>query len=580
MIASARNIWDTWRRHIETQPEGEAIVHWVSEGDHHRWTWEELASAATRFGARMGAEGVRAGDICALIIRHQRDFYPVYLGISLVGAVPSILAYPNPRLHPEKFRQGLEGMARHSGLDWIFTERALEETIRPLARKEATTIRGLLFPLEWGGGGGKERQLPGSPLWIEREVPPDAPCLLQHSSGTTGLQKAVVLSHRAVLEHLLRYGASIRANGEDKIVSWLPLYHDMGLIAALHLALAWGIPLVQMDPFEWVQAPAMFLDAVSRERGTLAWLPNFAYNLMADRIHEEDLSEVRLESIRMVINCSEPVRHDSHEKFLRRFQPYGLRKEALAACYAMAETTFAATQTEPGRAARAVAVSREALALGRFEPASANVRKETKHCVSSGGCILGCELKVVDEDGNELPDGRVGEIAIRSVSLFDGYRNQPEKTAEVLSDGWYFSGDYGARHEGEFYILGRKKDIIIVAGRNVAPEDVEDAVNDVPGVIPGRLVAFGLDDPQTGTEQVCVVAETGETTEAGTKRLRRAIVEAGIGIDVAISRVHLVPSRWLIKSSSGKLSRKLNRQRVLEAFPDRGAGNPPPRELP
>jgi fatty-acyl-CoA synthase len=567
MIGSARNIWDTWRRHLETRPDGEAIVHWVAEGDHHRWTWRELIAAAARFGARMRAEGVRAGDICALIIRHQRDFYPVYLGISLVGAVPSILAYPNPRLHPEKFRQGLEGMAGHSGLDWIFTERALEETIRPLVQKGTTTIRGLHFPLEWDGGDSGEGRGPGGALRIERDVSPDAPCLLQHSSGTTGLQKAVVLSHRAVLEHLIRYGASIRANGGDRIVSWLPLYHDMGLIAAFHLALAWGIPLVQMDPFEWVQAPAMFLNAVSREKGTLAWLPNFAYNLMADRIHEEDLSDVRLDSLRMVINCSEPVRQDSHERFLRRFRPYGFRLEALAACYAMAETTFAATQTEPGRTARAVTVSRESLAAGRFEPVSTSLRKETKRCVSSGGSIPGCELKIVDEEGNELPDGRVGEIAIRSVSLFDGYRNQPEKTAEVLSDGWYFSGDYGARHDGEFYILGRKKDIIIVAGRNIAPEDVEDAVNEVPGVIPGRLVAFGLDDPETGTEQVCVVAETGETTEAGMKRLRRAIVEAGIGIDVAISRAYLVPPRWLIKSSSGKLSRRANRQRVLETFP-------------
>ncbi|HSG28881.1 MAG TPA: AMP-binding protein, partial [Candidatus Krumholzibacterium sp.] len=392
MIDSAKNIWDPWRRHLESNPGGEAIIHWVSEGAHYRWTWDKLIAAAGRFGRRMRAEGVRAGDICALIIRHQRDFYPVYLGTSLVGAVPSILAYPNPRLHPEKFRQGLEGMARHSGLDWIFTERALEDTIRPLVRKDRTTIRGILLPLEWDEDE-MDRISSLSALWNEREVPPDAPCLLQHSSGTTGLQKAVVLSHRAVLEHLRLYGESIQANGKDKIVSWLPLYHDMGLIAAFHLSLAWGVPLVQMDPFEWVQAPAMFLEAISRERGTLAWLPNFAYNIMADRVHEEDLSGVRLESFRMVINCSEPVRQESHEKFLRRFHPYGLKPEALAACYAMAETTFAPTQTEPGKTARSVRVSREVLAMGRFEPVMSDLQTGSKLCVSSGKSIQGCELK-------------------------------------------------------------------------------------------------------------------------------------------------------------------------------------------
>jgi len=269
----------------------------------------------------------------------------------------------------------------------------------------------------------------------------------------------------------------------------------------------------------------------------------------------------------MHINCSEPVRHDSHEKFVRRLGRYGMREDALAVCYAMAETTFAATQTAPGRSASVVCVSRKGLARGRFEPIPTGTPEETKRCVSAGPSIGGCELKVVDDRGNELPDGRVGEIAIRSVSLFDGYRNQPGKTAEVLKDGWYFSGDYGARYEGEYYILGRKKDIIIVAGNNIAPEDVEDAVNEVPGVIPGRIVAFGIEDPSSGTEQVCVIAETEETKEKELKTIRRAIGEAGIRIDVAISRVYLVPPRWLIKSSAGKLSRKANRQRILEADP-------------
>jgi acyl-CoA synthetase (AMP-forming)/AMP-acid ligase II len=437
-------------------------------------------------------------------------------------------------------------------------------------RKETTTIRGLLFPLEWGGGAdGRSRDIE-MPSGIDQGILPGHPCLLQHSSGTTGLQKAVVLSHRAVLDHLRNYGVSIQANGGDKVVSWLPLYHDMGLIAAFHLPLAWGIPLVQMDPFEWVQAPGMFLEAVFREGGTLGWLPNFAYNFMADRIHEEDLDGLRLESLRMLINCSEPVRQDSHEKFLRRFEPYGLRPETLAACYAMAETTFAATQTPPRRIARVATVSREGLASGLFRPIPEGDLKEAKRCVSSGRSIPGCELKVVDEKGSELPEGRVGEIAIRSVSLFDGYRNQPEKTAEVLKDGWYYSGDYGAAHQGEFYILGRKKDIIIVAGKNIAPEDVEDTVNDVPGVIPGRVVAFGMEDPAAGTEQVCVIAETEETEDAGLKRIRRAVIEAAIGIDVALFRVYLVPPRWLIKSSSGKLSRKANRERVMETGGDHG----------
>jgi fatty-acyl-CoA synthase len=568
-VEGHRLLWDVWQHHAETRPDAEAVIHWTADGDPHRWTWARIMEAAVSFAANVRKEGVRRGDVCAIVIRHHRDFYPLYMGLDLVGAVPAVLAYPNPRIHPEKFRQGLEGMAHHSGLDWILTEKTLEETVRPLVQKEGSTVRGVLFPLEWPEESPGMEARSDMIARLRRDVGPDDPCLLQHSSGTTGLQKAVVLSHSAVLQHVSLYGQSIRLRRDDKIVSWLPLYHDMGLIAAFQLPLACGIPMIQLDPFEWVQNPVLLLEAISRERGTLSWLPNFAYNLLADRVREEDLAGIRLDGVRMLINCSEPVRSESHERFLRRYARCGLQSDALAACYAMAETTFAATQTEPGRSARTLIAARDALARGRYEPVPGGENRSTKTCVSSGAPIPGCDLKVVAEDGGELPDDRVGEIAIRSVSLFDGYRNQPEKTAEVLKGDWYLSGDYGFRHEGEYYVIGRKKDIIIVAGHNIAPEDVEDAVNEVRGVLPGRTVAFGVEDPDAGTEQVCVVAETEETSESGLKALRRGIGEAGIRINVAIARVYLVPPRWLVKSSAGKPSRKLNRQRVLEAFPHR-----------
>lgn len=570
MLTSAKYLWDMWQHHGETHPDTEAIVHWVGGEEPFRWTWGELMRAAVHYAETIRNQGVRPGEICALIIRHHKDLYPVYMGISLMGGIPSILAYPNPRQHPDKFRQGLEGMSRHSGLDWIFSERSMEETIKPLVQSETSTIRGILFPLEWKTAGPDRKPWSESLSLPGRNTTPDDPCLLQHSSGTTGLQKAVVLSHRAVLEHIRLYGESIRISSGDKIASWLPLYHDMGLIAAYLLPLAWGIPLIQLDPFEWVQAPVLLLEAISRENATLAWLPNFSYNFMADRIREEDLKGLRFDSVRMLINCSEPVRHESHQKFLRRYSPLGLSPDTLGASYAMAETVFAATQTQPGARAKMVPVSRSDLARGRFQPVHGDPGSATKYCVSSGGPIPGCNLKVVDEQGRDLPDGEIGEIVIGSVSLFDGYRNQPDKTKEVLKDGWYFSGDYGARFEGEYYILGRKKDIIIVAGNNISPEDVEDAVNEVPGVLPGRVVAFDLENEETGTEQVCVVAETEETGEAELKALRREVVKAGMRIDVTISGVYLVPPRWLFKSSSGKLSRKTNKQRVLESFPSEG----------
>ncbi len=547
---------ERWLSLAEAAPDDVAIVHWIAGEEPFRWTRGALLHAASHYAAQLIERGIQRGDVCALIVRHHRELYPLYMAVSLIGALPAVLAYPNPRLHPLKFREGLIGMSQRSGLDWLLAERSLETIVRPLVESRESTIRGLLFPLEWEREGSAPRFTPAA------GITPDDPCLLQHSSGTTGLQKPVTLSHRAVLEHVRRYGESIALSRSDRVVSWLPLYHDMGLIAALHLPLASGIPTIQLDPFEWVVAPIILLDAIHRERGTLTWLPNFAYNLLADRSPDEEMEDIRLDTMRLFINCSEPVRAESHDRFLARFERYGVRAESLSACYAMAETTFAATQTVSGAPPCVLHASRDELAKGRFRLAEAG--QVVRRCVSSGAPIGGCTVEVVDANRHPVAEGDVGELRIRSVSMFDGYRNYPEKTGDVLEDGWYYSGDYGFMHDGECFVIGRKKDIVIVAGKNIYPEDVEDAVSRVAGIMPGRVVAFGVDDEALGTEQICVVAETDRSEDDLLRRLRRDVIEAAMQLDITISRVYLVPPRWLIKSSSGKPSRSANRARALE----------------
>ena len=549
-------VWDHFRRHALEMPEREAVVHVEVDRPPYRWRWGELLRAASTVARRLANEGVREGEVCALIIRHHPFFYPVYLGISALGALPAVLAYPNARLHADKFREGLRGMAERSGLDHILTEHDLEAQVRPLVGTSATTVKDVLFPLEWlADPSSWERSVAEHPA-----SDADAPCLLQHSSGTTGLQKPVVLSHRAILEHARSYGEAIALRPEDRVVTWLPLYHDMGLIAAYYLPLVHGIPVVQLSPMEWVASPVLLLQALSGEGGTLSWLPNFAYNLIADRVRDEDLTGIRLDGVRLLVNCSEPVRGESQERFARRLAPLGLRREALGACYAMAETTFGASQTPPGARAREITVDREALAGGRVVSVAEGMRGRI--CVSSGMPISGCRIRIVDEQRRDQPAGIVGEIAISSTSMFSGYRNYPEKTSAVLEKGWYYSGDYGFLHCGECFVIGRKKDVIIVAGNNIYPEDIEDEMGKVPGVIPGRVVAFGLEDERIGSEVVCILAETEAADPTARKALRLRIVEAAMGIDVTVARVYLVPPRWMIKSSAGKPARSTNRARV------------------
>ena len=550
-----KTLWSRWNRLAERAPDAVCMTLLRAGCDSATLTRAGLIARAEQYAAWLHAQGVTAGDSCAIVLRHHIELYPLYLGLVCLGAVPSILAYPNARLHPDKFRAGLSGMARRSGLKLILTERELEPTLLPLL--ESTPVAGLRFPLE--ASLGERWRAPAA-------VSGDAPALLQHSSGTTGLQKAVLLSNRAVLRHVDDYARALEVSASDRVVSWLPLYHDMGLIAAFHLPLALGLPSLQLDPIEWVSAPILWVEAMAREHGTLSWLPNFAYALMGARLHDEDLEGLSLAHVRMVINCSEPVRHESQQALLAKLAPIGLRVSALSASYAMAETTFAVTQTPPGRAAAMLTLDRTRLSSGYVEPAAGSERV----CVSSGAPLPDCEVKVLAADGSRLAQDRVGELYVRSPALFDGYHNDPGLSESVLQEGFYRTGDTGFVHAGEVFVVGRKKDLIIVAGRNLYPEDIEAAVSEVPGVLPGRVVAFGRADATLGTERVCVIVESA-LTAAEHARLRAEVIAAGQRIDVTINEAHVVAPRWLIKSSSGKLSRSDNRERLSQLQAERTA---------
>ena len=551
-------VWKRWCRNADKHPDKDAIIHWVAGEEPYKWTFSSLISSAQNFSYLLHENGIKQGEVCALIIRHNPNFYPLYMAVSNLGAIPAVLAYPNPRLHPDKFRQGIEGMSQRSGLDWILTERELDPIIRPLVEKEKSTIKGIHFPLEWKMN---EDFFDKGINELHKNIKSTDSFLLQHSSGTTGLQKPVLLSHKAVLEHIENYSEAIQLSENDKVVSWLPLYHDMGLIAAFHLPLAFGIPAVHIDPFEWVTIPSLLLEAITKERCTITWLPNFSYNMMAEKIHDDELENISLESMRLFINCSESVRDESHKKFYNRFKQYGLKANSLSTCYAMAETTFGVTQTEPDIEPSVLLVDRQEMSKGKIKVT--DNPEYSRVCVSSGKTIKGCQIKIVDDKRKEISSDSIGEIAIKSVSMFDGYRNYPEKTSEVLQDGWYYSGDYGFKYKDEYYIIGRKKDIIIFAGNNIYPEDIEDAVCKVEGVIAGRVVAFGEDDIELGSEQVSVIAETYISNEDEQKKLKMRIIKAGMDMDVTIKKIYFVPPRWLIKSSAGKPSRKANRERIL-----------------
>lgn len=562
-MINENTLFNFWYSCIKKYPEKEAIIWWKNGEEPYRWTYLELFSLAEKFAVEMRNKGIKKGEVCAIIIRHNIYFYPIYLAVVMIGAIPTVLVHPNPRLHQEKFVNGIMGMTKKSGLDWILTEKDFENILHSIVYFAENTIKGMLYPIENIG----RVSVTGKDLQSVREnfssVNETDTLLLQHSSGTTGLQKPVLLTHGAVCRHLINYSNAIQLGENDKVVNWLPFYHDMGLIAAFHLPLAMGITSIQIDPFEWALKPTIIFDAIRKEKATLTWMPNFAFNFLASKIKEEELEKYDLGTMRMFVNCAEPIRHESFEKFKIRFVPVSLSDKSIASSYAMAEATFAVTQSIPGEEPTKLYVDSTELEKGKITFAKGK-SANTKVLTSSGRIINGCRLRIVDEQGHDLDEKQIGEILVKSESLFSGYRNYSEKTNNALKNGWYYSGDNGFMYKDNLYVLGRKDDIIISAGIRIYPEDVEDSINDVVGVIPGRVIAFGQYEESLGTNVVCVIAETDYTTIKDKRHLKTQIIQAGLEININIRKVYLVPHRWLIKTSSGKPSRKESKKKALE----------------
>lgn len=496
--------------------------------------------------------GIQPGDL--VIIAHTQNLESIYLfwGALAAGAIPAMFPTLTEKLDPTVYMANMAELVRFSDVRAILTT---DEFAPQLAPQVTCPVYG-------------SKQLTGNSdqFAINQTSPPIIPdkvALLQHSSGTTGLQKGVALSHTAVLNQIAAYSDALQLTSGDIIVSWLPLYHDMGLIAGFLLPLIQGIPLVLMSPFDWVSHPALLLKAIDKYQGTLCWLPNFAYNHCARRIRRRDKAGLSLASMHAFINCSEPVRHDSHQLFLEKFAANGVTPEMLAVSYAMAENTFAVTQTAVGKPAPVDVIDRLALELTGYANVVDREAENGVMKVSCGMAIAGTAVVVLDEAGQQLPERQVGELAIQSNCMLSEYHHRPD--LNPFSNGWFRTGDRGYMADGEVYVIGRSKDLIINAGKNIYPQDIEAIVNEVAGVHAGRAVVFGVPDEREGTELIAVVAETREEDAEGRQAIGKAIrQEVARRSAVTVSFVQLVDAKWLLKTSSGKIARAANREKWLK----------------
>jgi 1-acyl-sn-glycerol-3-phosphate acyltransferase len=405
-------------------------------------------------------------------------------------------------------------------------------------------------------------------------VDPSDPALIQYTSGSTGDPKGVLLRHENLLANVRAIGGVVRITPTDVGVSWLPLYHDMGLIGAWLTPLVYGFPVAIFSPLAFLARPERWLWTIHRRRGTVSPAPNFAYELAARKVQDADVEGLDLSSWRAALNGAEPVSEKTLDRFQKKFERHGFRRTSFLPVYGLAEASLLLAAPELGSGVRVEAFDRASFeSSGEARPPSGD-GLEPLRLVSLGRAIPGHEVRIVDERGEVVPERREGRLVFRGPSVTPGYYRNERATAAVLSeDGFFDSGDRAFFAEGELFVTGRAKDLIIKGGRNLIPQELEAAASEVPGVRAGSVVSFGVDDPSLGTERVVLVVETREEDEERRSRIasevERRVAEL---VGVPPDDVLVVAPRTLPKTSSGKIRRSACRALYL-----RGELGRPPR---
>lgn len=497
-----------------------------------RFSWEDLANRAARVAGALRERGIRRGDTLAIVLPTTPEFLDALFGCMLAGAVPVPL-YPPVRLgRLEEYQQRTVAMLQAAQAKMVLTDSRIWRILGPVM----ASLRPSPPCLEVG-------QLQGTPLVDPGNYEDLA--LIQFSSGTTVHPKPVALSHRNILSNIQVITETVvplaRITGHHTAACWLPLYHDMGLIGCLLSSLFHPADLHLMRPEQFVMKPALWLRTLSRSQAVISPAPNFAYALCVDRIRDGELEGVDLRNWRCALNGAEPVAPSTLRRFVERFSAWGLRPEALTPVYGLSECSLAVSFGDFHQPFRSERFSREDLSQGEVRPEPGGVE-----LVSVGRPLRDIEV--------EAPENRIGPIRVKGLSVMQGYYLQPERTAEAIQDGWLNTGDLGFFYEGELYVTGRAKDLIIIRGRNHSPSEVELLVDGVPGVRTGCSAAVGHLREGEETESLVVFVEVqggAEASETMVDACRKAILQ-GAGLDATVL---LLEAGTLPRTSSGKIRR-------------------------
>ena len=542
---AAATLPDVLAWHLEVHPQQTQIVFLQGDSE-QRISYRQLADAAAAVAAGLQQLGVVPRQSVAIMLPTSPEYFSTYFGILMAGAIP-VPIYP-----PARPSQLEDHVRRHTGIldnaQAVALVTVPESTVvARLLQARVPGLRRVVTPQQLAARGGTP-----TPVALRG----DDIAFIQYTSGSTGNPKGVALSHDNLLANIRAMAQAVQATPRDVFVSWLPLYHDMGLIGAWLGSLYVGFPLVVMSPLAFLAQPLRWLQAIARWRGTLSAGPNFAYELCLKRIDDAALATLDLSSWRLAFNGAEAVSPDTVRRFAARFAACGLRPETVAPVYGLAEATVGLLFPPLGRVVPIDAVQREPFTREGRAVAAVPDDATALRFVGCGRPLPGHAIRIVDGAGREVGERIEGRLEFKGPSATRGYFRDPEKTARLFHDGWLDSGDRAYRAGDDVYVTGRVKDIVKRAGRNLYPEEIEEAVGRVDGVRKGCVAVFGSPDPATGTERLVVLAEVRTAQAQAKAMLREAITRAVIeAIGEPPDEIVLAPPQTVLKTSSGKVRR-------------------------
>ena len=522
-----------------------------------------LLDRAARLAAGLAGLGLAPAETVMLMLPTGEDYFASFMGVLLAGCIP-VPVYPPARA--AQIEEHLRRQAKIGG-----NCRARVVITDPGAKRFAPLLTSLIPTLSHVATAGElaanelTAHAAGTPLRYRAGAGDTA--FIQYTSGSTGDPKGVVLTHANLLANIRAMGRVLEAKPDDVFVSWLPLYHDMGLIGAWLGSLVHGIPLVLMSPLTFLARPQRWLSAISDHGGTISGAPNFAYEACVRRIPDEVLDDLDLSSWRVAFNGAETVSPATMDAFRERFAPCGFRREAMMPVYGLAENSVGLAFPPLGRGPRIEAIDRDRLMSGGVASPAGEDEAGAVRLPSCGVPLPGHQIRIAGADGRELPDRHEGHVQFQGPSATSGYLRRPDKNAEMFKGArgdWLDSGDLGFMADGELFVTGRAKDMIVRAGRNIFPAELENAIGELEGIQRGNVAVFGAPDPDTETERLVVLAESRHRDEARRQTIRSEIV--GLSADLVGAPpddVVLVPPRSVPKTSSGKIRRQAARTLYL-----------------